>query len=57
MLLISVTAGTAVIIWFIYALIPTCYYRYVHHNSLDSTLAQRSLLLSFLSFGRMGVPP
>ena len=47
MLLISVTAGTAVIIWFIYDLIPTCYYRYVHHNSLDSTLAQRSLLLSF----------
>ena len=47
MLLFRITAGAAAMIWVIYAIIPTCYYRYLHLNSLDPSADEHSLLLSF----------
>lgn len=47
MLVLTIGAGTAVALWLIYALIPTCYYRYWRHNPWETATAERSLLLSF----------
>ena len=40
-------AGGILTLWCVYALIPTCYYKYFHRNSLGSEFAEHSLLLTF----------